>query len=192
MKRGPYTLSHYQRLPEGADVELIEGQLVAEPSPTYRHQEVVARLHHLIYEHIWRQRGPGRVWADLDVLLDKHTVLRPDISYVTRERLSIGPGGHLTRAPDLVIEVLSPATAQRDEEQKRQLYHQYGVREYWLVNPEARTVRVVRFTRGGEDVYGPGQRVWSDVLQGAFEVDAIFFAWPDEAEGEPQGAVGGE
>ncbi len=60
------------------------------------------------------------------------------------------------------------------------------------MSPGARTVRVVRFAGGCEGVHGPGQRVWSDVLQGAFEVDAIFFAWPDEAEGEPQGAAGGE
>ena len=72
-------------------------------------------------------------------------------------------------APDLVVEILSPATAGRDRTLKRALYARHGVKEYWLVDPEARTVTVLGLGAGDFDVvdiYGEGQTMASPTLSG--------------------------
>ena len=81
-------------------------------------------------------------------------------------------------APDLVIEVLSPATEERDRGIKLQLYRQYGVREYWLIDPEERTMEVLTLSPQGYQVLGQhsgDEVVSSQVLAGLqFPAEEIF------------------
>ena len=82
--------------------------------------------------------------APLDVVLsDDDVVLQPDIVFVSNERRSIiRKGLNVQGAPDLVVEVLSPSTAQRDRTIKRERYARFGVREYWIADIVGGTVEV--------------------------------------------------
>lgn len=127
-----------------------------------------------------QERGLGEVFAaPCDVVLSNTDVVQPDLLFVSRERERVLRNGDNVRgAPDVVVEILSPATAARDRTFKRALYAKHGVKEYWLVDPDTRIVTVLlleerSFVAAG--IYGPGQNLTSPTLQGfAFDPDEIF------------------
>jgi len=131
------------------------------PAPFFRHQAIVFRIARLLAD---RTDGLGHiVIAPIDVVLDydHDLVVQPDILFVSNARASI-IHDQIWGAPDLVVEVLSPGTAAHDRTEKRGWYRQYGVREYWLVDPKERQVTLVDFTgafpterlvRGGDDAH---------------------------------------
>lgn len=156
------TYEEYRRLPDDQRYELMEGELVMTPAPTSRHQRILVRLSSSL-DLFTYERGLGVVLvAPTDVVLSTHTVLQPDLLFVASGRTSIiDPQGAVHGAPDLVVEILSPSTAQRDLQIKRQLYSQYGVREYWIVDPDARLVEVLTHQGSGLDTW---QRFTSDAV----------------------------
>ena len=92
----------------------------------------------------------GRTWvAPLDVVLSNYDVAQPDILFVSNERRGIITEANVSGAPDLVVEILSPSTAERDRELKLTLYARYGVREYWIVDPDDETVEVMELGAEG-------------------------------------------
>ena len=104
------------------------------------------------------------------MVLSNTDVVQPDLLFVSNERAHLLLGGANVRgAPDLVVEILSPSTAGRDRTLKRALYVKHGVKEYWLVDPDARTVTVLRLGEGAfevEAIYGEGQTMSSPTLTG--------------------------
>jgi len=141
------TWDHVQQLPDdGNRYEAIAGELYVTPAPSVRHQTISARL----YRHLVRlleDAGHGRVWyAPIGVRFPATGEgVQPDLVFVSRERRGIVAPDELKGAPDLVVEILSPATAGRDTGLKRLLYERQGVAEYWEVDGEARAVDVWRF-----------------------------------------------
>jgi len=134
---------------DGKRHELIDGEHYVTASPNLRHQQILSELTFLIRS--WLEDHPaGRVFfAPLDVVLSTHDVVEPDLLYMSNERAAeIMTTLHLRGAPDLVVEIGSPSTRQRDETIKRRLYERKGVSEYWVVDPELDVVRVYR--REGE------------------------------------------
>lgn len=112
------------------------------PSPTRIHQEISKRLELLLIASIER---PGRGWvydAPLDVALFPDTVYQPDLLVVFSEHADRLRDTHIDGAPDIVIEALSPSTAKLDLVDKRYDYARAGVLEYWIVDPETRTVEL--------------------------------------------------
>jgi Uma2 family endonuclease len=84
-------------------------------------------------------------WGELlpaatDMRLSPGTVLIPDLSFILTHRLDIIGPRAIEGPPDIVVEILSPGTRRRDSTTKRALYARFGVREYWVVDPEARSV----------------------------------------------------
>jgi Uma2 family endonuclease len=144
---------------------LIDGEHYVTPSPSLRHQRISRRLLQLVANWL-DEHHIGEVFhAPLDVLFSKFDVVEPDLLYVSNERASeLLSGHHVTGAPDLVIEIGSPGTRQRDETIKRRLYEEFGVIEYWVVDPEIDVVRIYR--REGERFGRPIElsREASDVL----------------------------
>lgn len=137
------TYDDYSRLPDdGKRYELFEGEIYQMPAaPNLAHQSVVTNLAAVLRPHV-RQRQLGRIWvAPIDVVLGDITVLQPDLVFVARERLAIAQRLNIHGAPDLVVEVLSPSTAERDRGAKMQLYARYGVLNYWLFDPDQREAR---------------------------------------------------
>jgi Uma2 family endonuclease len=143
------TYEDYCALPDdGLRYEIIDGALFAEPSPRPVHQEVALRLATLLDAHV-RARGLGKVYiAPIDVILDRPTVVVPDLIFVSRNRLGIVADRGVEGAPDLVGEILSPGTARRDRVAKMNAYAAYGVRHYWLVDREAKTLEAFELAEG--------------------------------------------
>jgi Uma2 family endonuclease len=130
---------------DGKRHELIDGEHYVTPSPHTKHQRVSGNLHFLI--RAWLDEHPiGQVfYAPFDVVFSRFDVVEPDLLYVSNERLKeIVTAQHVTGAPDIVVEIGSPGTRQRDETLKRRLYERSGVSEYWVLDPDLDVVRVYR------------------------------------------------
>jgi Uma2 family endonuclease len=130
---GPYREADYLGLPDEPRCELLYGRLLVTPAPTARHQHVVGRIFSILLGCADR-RGDQALVSPVDVVLADHSVVQPDVIYVSKARSSI-VRDRIEGAPDLVIEVLSPGTARRDLGEKLRLYAEAGVAEYWIVDP---------------------------------------------------------
>lgn len=123
--------------------ELIDGEIFVTPSPIPAHQIASGNIAYPLEHHV-RVHDLGMVLhAPVDVRLTPDNVLIPDIPFIARDRLHIIGEKTIDAAPDLVFEILSPGARQRDLTVKRALYARFGVREYWIVDPEAKTVIVL-------------------------------------------------
>jgi Uma2 family endonuclease len=136
-KLGPYREHDYWKLPDEPRCELLYGSLVVTPSPVVRHQLVLGRLHLLLAAHAAAHGGLAIV-APMDVRLADHSIVQPDLIYVSAARRAV-VRERIFGAPDLLVEVLSPSTARRDLGPKLKLYADSGVAEYWLADPERET-----------------------------------------------------
>jgi Uma2 family endonuclease len=139
-----WTFAEFARLPSegGTRHEVIGGDLVLTPAPALRHQAIVGELVHLLVGFS-KGAGTGFVFpGPVDVLLAEGDYLEPDIVFVRGDRSDILTDRGVEGPPDLVIEVLSPSTADRDRGVKLDRYRVHGVVEYWIVDPEKRTVEV--------------------------------------------------
>jgi len=127
--------------------EIIDGEHFVTAAPVARHQAVLRDLAFELLSQI-RERDLGELFfAPLDVILSDVDVVEPDLLFVRREREEIIDDS-VRGAPDLVVEILSPSTRGRDERLKRDLYERFGVGEYWVVDPDAETVKVYRLEGG--------------------------------------------
>ncbi|HEV8581767.1 MAG TPA: Uma2 family endonuclease [Thermoanaerobaculia bacterium] len=144
------TYEDYLYFPEdGKRHELIDGEHYVTPAPNLKHQTTVVNLASDLHDFV-RPRGLGKVWvAPVDVLLSDHDVVQPDLVFLSRDRLDLAAdGANVKGAPDLPVEVLSPATRRLDSITKRHLYEKYEVPEYWLVDPELEIIQVYRLSEG--------------------------------------------
>lgn len=107
-------------------------------SPKFVHQNVLGQLH-VAFHSSCAQDGVILI-APMDVHFDKDNILQPDILYVRKENKGIIRDGYVYGAPDLVVEILSDSTARNDKTIKKATYENFGVPEYWLVDPVYRLV----------------------------------------------------
>lgn len=144
-----FTYEDYKSLPESMEkrYELLDGDLLVVPAPTTRHQLVSGNLEFILRGFV-RAQGLGTVLSSpVDVVFGRgadREVVQPDILFIRRVRAAIIAPAEIQGAPDLVVEVLSPGTEERDRGYKRHLYGRHGVREYWIVDPQAQTIEVIR------------------------------------------------
>lgn len=144
-----FTYRDYLLLPEGDRRELIEGDFYVVPAPSTRHQTIAANVGMALRGFVRSSRLGTVLWAPTDVVLSSESVVQPDILFVSNERRDIITEDNVSGAPDLVVEILSPSTAERDRELKLTLYARYGVREYWIVDLEDRSVEVMALEETG-------------------------------------------
>ena len=138
-----WTLGELHRLPDdGNKYEVVRGELFVTPAPTAEHEELAAVLGRILDRYVERQTL-GRVYRPRAVIQVRHSEVEPDIMVRSR---APGPPPSWRKAPVpmLVVEILSDTTRRRDHLQKRHLYLDLGVPEYWIVDGEERTIRVVR------------------------------------------------
>jgi len=161
--RRKLTYEDYLLFPDdGLRHEILDGEHYVTNAPSRWHQKAVTNLVYFFMDLLRREPALGEVYTGpFEVLFSKHNVALPDLVFVSRERIGILTEKNIEGAPDLIIEVLSRSTRQRDETIKSDIYESFGVREYWLVDPKLQTVRVFRETGGrfalsaelsGEDV----------------------------------------
>ena len=172
------TYADYCRTPDDERYELLDGELIVAPAPNSAHQRVDAKLGWRLAQFV-EERDLGEVFsAPFDVVLSETDVVQPDLLFISNERAYIITPANARGAPDLVVEILSPSTAERDRSLKRALYARYGVSEYWLVDPDTRTVTVLLLHDGTfAEVarYGVGQTLTSSTLAGfTANLDDIF------------------
>ena len=172
------TVADYLETPEGAAYQLLDGELIVAAAPADKHQRVSGSLFLALHPFIsGRNLGIIR-YAPVDVVLSDHDVVQPDLLFVSHERAAIRTPANLQGAPDLAVEVLSPSTEGYDRGYKRELYARHGVREYWLVDPDAETIEVLTPGNGGfirYALYGGRETLTSPLLPGlAVDLAAIF------------------
>ncbi len=137
-----HTLKDYEALPEGAPYQLIEGELVISPAPSFWHQKVLKRLFLRFHERV-EKAGIGEVvFSPIDVYLDEENAFQPDLVVILKDSLDKITEKGIEGAPDLVVEVLSSSTAYYDLKEKKDVYERKGVKEYWIVDPKMEEVEV--------------------------------------------------
>ena len=173
------TYEDYCAAPADERYELLDGELIMVPAPNLKHQMVSAEIYAQLREFI-KDRALGTLlYAPCDVLFSDNDVVQPDLLFVSRQREHLLRDGQKVQgAPDLVVEILSPSTADRDQGEKLALYARHGVTEYWLVDPIAETVSIHRQRAGvlvPIQTFGRNQTLRSPLLAGLeLHLDHVF------------------
>lgn len=132
---------------DGFRYELIDGVVVMSPSPKPDHQDVIAEIEFQMRLFL-KDQPIGRLYEDIDVQFDEQTVYAPDLVFIARNRMARRPN-RIAVVPDLIVEVLSPASERRDATTKRMDYARFGVREYWMIDPRRRSMTFLRLESRG-------------------------------------------
>ena len=141
--RKVWTLEELHSLPDdGNKYELIHGELFVTPPPTGEHETILARLSRLLDPFV-AANGLGYLYHPRSVLRFHGSEVEPDLM-VRQPHAGRGDEWDTAPTPILVVEVLSGSTRRRDQEHKRRLYMEAGVDEYWILDPERRSVTVVQ------------------------------------------------
>ena len=153
---------------DGFKYDMIDGVLLMAPSPFYPHSSTQLKFSHILQQYL--DKFPiGRAFLELDIFLpDGGDVLRPDISFVLKEKSSIIIG-HIHGTPDLVCEILSSSTKDRDLGIKKDRYLKNGVKEYWVCDPESKKTLLYEH-QSGQWEEKSGEKVESSLLKG-FSID---------------------
>lgn len=157
------------KLPEtNLPVELWNGEIIMSPAPHPDHQRIVRNFFRKLDPFV-EERNLGEVlFSPVDVVLTQHRVVQPDVLFVSKRRLDTIQK-HLTAVPDLAMEVISEGSWQRDRIEKKALYEQFGLPEYWIVDPDSRTIEVFVLVRGSYQLHSKGsndERTESKLLAG--------------------------
>ena len=172
------TFQDYLNTPDDERYELLDGELIMAPSPNTLHQTINLNLSLMLQQFV-RGRNLGKVlFAPYDVKLSDTDAVQPDLLFVSNARAGIITPNNIQGAPDFIVEIQSPSTSQRDWNDKRRLYALHGVTEYWLIDPETRTVAVLLLNDGEYEQagnFGEGSIVSSATVEGfSAAVDEIF------------------
>ncbi|QWR76890.1 Uma2 family endonuclease [Candidatus Magnetomonas plexicatena] len=123
--------------------EIINGEEILGPSPFLRHQYVVLNLTYIIHHYV-KKNDLGRLHiSPLDVIFEEGVNrLQPDILFIKKENSHIGQDW-VRGVPDMVCEVISSGSYEKDTEVKKAIYEKYKVPEYWIVMPELQTIEIL-------------------------------------------------
>ena len=138
------TIDDYRNLPPGPPYyQLIQGRLLVSPSPNRFHQVICRNLLVLLEKHLEKNLLGEVFLSPSDVYLTGYDAYQPDLYFVANANAAILTPQGAAGAPDLVIEILSPATAHYDRDLKRKVYAQAGVKELWLIDPDAKEIQIL-------------------------------------------------
>ncbi len=150
----PMSIENWERMGEDEPGEIVDGRLDEEERVDSPHEVIVSALLFVLLTWV-RARG-GRVLAsETKYALSKRRGRKPDISvFLTRDR-KLPRRGAMRHPPDLMVEVISPdpRDRRRDRIEKLREYATFGVRYYWLVDPEARSLEILRLDDAGQYVH---------------------------------------
>ena len=177
---------------DGKRYEVIEGELFMSRAAGYEHQYTCGRLFRFLDD--WNDRAQlGVALESPGLVLGEDEDVIPDVVWMSHERFreSVDLAGHFTRAPELVIEVLSfgKHNILRDRQVKRKLYSRRGVQEYWIVDWYVRQLEIYRRNETHLELSAtlfPNDQLTSPLLPGfACTVKALFFSFPETAQSLP-------
>lgn len=173
MSQTKLTYDEYAMIPhDGNRHEIIDGRHYINAAPFPRHQAVSRHIGFQLYEEI-ELTGLGQVInSPIDLQLSNFDVVQPDLVIVLTPNRIIDEI-NIKGVPDLVIEILSPSNRRHDTELKKQLYEQFAVPEYWIVDPDECVV--VRFRLDETGKFGPSiefkDAITFDGVPGGAKVD---------------------
>lgn len=173
-KKEKYTVEDYYAIPGGTRVELFEGEIYNMGAPSLMHQAISLEIARKIGDFIDKNRGkcvPFIAPVDVQLNCDEFTMLQPDLIVVC-DRDKMKNKRCILGAPDLVMEILSPSNKINDMTWKLMAYMNAGVREYWMINPEKRTIVVYNFAQSGiPKIYGFDSKVPVAIFDDQCEVN---------------------
>jgi Uma2 family endonuclease len=145
-----WTIQDLEAMPDAGGwkrYEIINGELYVTRAPHIRHQDAGGNIH--VELAIWsRQTQLGKPFQTPGIIFTPTDAVIPDVVWISNNRLNNGidEAGHLTVAPELIVEILSPGerNEQRDKEVKLKLYFLQGVQEYWIVSWQLKTIEIYR------------------------------------------------
>lgn len=167
----------FAELPEGTLAELLEGEIFMVPAPIPEHQRISGKLYAFLLQYVERKNLGEIFFSPIDVFLDEHNVVQPDLVYISEEKRSIIGEKRIEGAPDWIAEILLEGNAYHDLKTKKKLYERHGVAEYWIVDPMERSVEVYRNGESGFKLItaSTSGKIESSVLDGfSVEIDRIF------------------
>lgn len=137
--------------------EIIDGELFVTRAPHWQHQRAITNL--CLELQLWsRANGAGEAITTPGIIFTEADNVIPDIVWVSHAKLAtlLDEDGHLTGAPELIVEVLSEGTtnARRDRQAKLKLYSAQGVQEYWIVDWRLQRIEIYRRRSGPIATYG--------------------------------------
>ncbi len=165
-----YTYDDFLTFPnDGTRYEIIKGEVCMSPSPSLFHQDIIGNLYKHISNYVQKNKLGKIYFAPTDVIFSMTSIAEPDILFVSSERQHILTKKNIIAAPDFVIEVLSQANQNYDEVKKKNLYEQFGVKEYWIVDPEKQTVQQFvlekeKYSTG--KIFSSKEKITSAVIKG--------------------------
>jgi Uma2 family endonuclease len=159
------TYDDYVRIPDdGQRHEIIDGEHYVTAAPFVPHQFLSVELSGRFRNYLQRRRIGRVLTAPTDVLLSKQDIVQPDLLFVSNERAGIIGRKNIQGAPDLLIEILSASNRNHDQVLKLDLYDRFDVLEYWIFDPDRRTVQAYRRTAEGLRLAVELSAVAGDVL----------------------------
>jgi Uma2 family endonuclease len=163
--------------------ELASGKILMTPPAAWEHAKIEAKVIRILEDFVSKHNLGTVFGSSAGYELPSGDTLEPDASFISRERWSKGPeprrGQFLKIAPNLVVEILSTATARRDRIEKKRIYESNGVDEYWLVDPQRREITVFHLAGGKYDDgnrFDARQKLRSEVLVGLEMPARLLFA----------------
>ncbi|WP_270563846.1 Uma2 family endonuclease [Clostridium beijerinckii] len=154
-----YTYKDYLSYDENERIEIIDGEIInMSLAPSRIHQEIITEILFKIRQYIQSNNGPCKVYTapfdvilknDDDELISSKNIVQPDISVICDKNKLTDKG--CTGSPDMIVEVVSNFNPRNDYIRKLNLYEQFKVKEYWIVNPMRRNILVYILTEGGYD-----------------------------------------
>ena len=154
--KGKLGYSEYARFPDdGCRHEVIDGEHVVNPAPDMYHQRLSRRIQFQLYTQIELQ-GLGEVFdAPVDLQLSEWDIVQPDLVVVLSHNEKIMTPKKIEGSPDLVVEILSGSSAHNDRVRKKELYRKSAIPEYWIVDPDQRTVEQFVLRDDTYELLGP-------------------------------------
>ncbi len=139
-----FTYADIEKLPEypeGPLVEIIGGEQYIVPSPDLNHQRISRKLESILLNFVEKSQLGEVFDAPVDVILSEEDVVVPDIIFVSSKNKGLLREKNIQGAPDLIVEILSE-NRNRDLIYKKELYEKFGIKEYWIIDPGARSIFV--------------------------------------------------
>jgi Uma2 family endonuclease len=169
---GLMTFAQFEQMPDDESrYELRNGEPFKVPPPAYNHHKLLRRLRRLLESAAAPFGEVDTEWGFRPTPVYEYRVA--DVAFVSREREgAIPPDGHLMGSPELVAEVLSPSNTASEIFEKERLCLENGCREFWVVDPRRRIVKVST-SDGHSHTYQTGQQI-PLMFGGQLEVNAIF------------------
>ena len=140
MQRPQTLVDVYRLLPEGTPIQVINNQFYMSPSPTFDHFSIAREIFIQLYNYVTENNLGEAIYAPVDVYLGSKNAVQPDVFFISNTNKHLIKKDGVYGAPDFIVEILSPSNRNADLIEKKAVYEQFGVKEYFIVDPVDKSV----------------------------------------------------